>query len=74
MVRKDSDVRFVSRNDFEELIQAEPTLYPSVLQVLATELRAARLALAEIQGQVGKRTGESELPANGTCSQIVPEA
>jgi CRP-like cAMP-binding protein len=74
IVRKDSEVRFVSRDDYEELIQAEPTLYPSVLQVLATELRAARLALAEIQGQVGKRTGESELPANGTYSQIVPEA
>ena len=74
MVRKDSDVRFVSRNDFEELIQAEPSLYPSVLQVLAAELRAARLAFSEVQSQVGKKTAESHSPATDKYSQIGPAA
>ena len=74
MVRKDSDVRFVSRNDFEELIQAEPSLYPSVLQVLAAELRAARLAFSEIQSQVGECTTESRLPAYDTYSEMVSAA
>ena len=45
-IRKDSAVKFVSRADFEALIQDEPWLYPSVLQVLAAEVRSARLALA----------------------------
>jgi CRP-like cAMP-binding protein len=74
MVRKDSDVRFVSRNDFEELIQAEPSLYPSLLQVLAAELRASRLAFAETQCQVGECTTESRLPATDTYSEMVPAA
>jgi CRP/FNR family transcriptional regulator, cyclic AMP receptor protein len=46
-MRKDSEVRFVSRADFESLIQDEPWLYPSVLQVLATEIRSARLAFSQ---------------------------
>jgi CRP-like cAMP-binding protein len=46
MVRKGSEVGFVTRSDFEELLRAEPPLYPKVLQVLAAEVRAARLALA----------------------------
>jgi CRP-like cAMP-binding protein len=46
-MRKDSEVRFVSRADFESLIQDEPSLFPSVLQVLAAEVRSARLALSE---------------------------
>jgi CRP-like cAMP-binding protein len=47
IIRKDSEVRFVSRADFESLIQDEPWLYPSVLQVLAAEVRAARRTLAD---------------------------
>ena len=74
MVRKDSDVRFVSRIGFKELLQAEPSLYPSVLQVLSAELRAARLAFSEIQSQVGERTTESRLPATDTYSEVVPAA
>lgn len=45
-IRKDSEVRFVSRADFESLIQDEPWLYPSVLQIMAAEVRSARLALS----------------------------
>jgi CRP-like cAMP-binding protein len=46
-MRKDAEVRFVSRADFESLIKDEPWLYPSVLQVLATEVRSARMAFSE---------------------------
>jgi CRP-like cAMP-binding protein len=42
IARKGSVVNFVTRNDFEDLVQAEPSLYPTVLQVLAAEVRAAR--------------------------------
>jgi CRP-like cAMP-binding protein len=42
-----SEVRFVTRSDFEDVIQAEPSLYPGVLKVLAAEVRSARRALAE---------------------------
>jgi CRP-like cAMP-binding protein len=47
MIRPGSQVRFVSRADFEKVIEAEPSLYPGVLHVLAAEVRAARLALSE---------------------------
>jgi CRP-like cAMP-binding protein len=47
-VRKGSEVRFVSRSDFEDLIRAEPSLSLMVLQVLAAEVRAARNVLIEM--------------------------
>ena len=47
MVRSGSDIGFVVRNDFEELMRKEPSLYPFVLEVLAAEVRSARLALSE---------------------------
>jgi CRP-like cAMP-binding protein len=47
MVKKGAEVRFVTRYDFEKLIKADPQMYPGVLQVLAREVRSARLALAE---------------------------
>ena len=40
-----SDVCFVELSDFEEMMQAEPSLFPLVLEILATEIRAARIAL-----------------------------
>ena len=48
MARKGSEVRFVTRSDFEDLLQAEPSLNFGVLQVLAAEVRSARLAFAEV--------------------------
>jgi CRP-like cAMP-binding protein len=48
VARKGSEVRFVTRSDFEDLIRAEPSLNFGVLQVLAAEVRSARLALAEV--------------------------
>jgi len=47
MARKGSQVSFVTRNNFEDVIRAEPLLYPMVLQVLAAEVRSARRALSE---------------------------
>lgn len=47
LVRGGSEVRFVTRSDFEEMMRMEPSLYPMVLQVLAVEVRAARLAFSE---------------------------
>jgi CRP-like cAMP-binding protein len=46
MARKGSEVGFVTRSQFEELLQSEPSLNLMVLQVLAAEVRSARLALS----------------------------
>ncbi len=43
--RRGSDVRFVTRVDFEHLTRAEPSLCFKVLEVLAAEVRAARHVL-----------------------------
>lgn len=43
-----SDVGFVALNDFEEMMKAEPSLFPLLLEVLATEVRAARIALTDL--------------------------
>ncbi len=47
MARKGSEVKFVSRSDFEDLLQAEPSLNFKVLQVLAAEVRSARQPMSE---------------------------
>jgi CRP-like cAMP-binding protein len=55
MAHHGSEVKFLARKDFEELIQAQPSLYPKVLEVLAAEVRSARLALTGIMGKLGSR-------------------
>jgi CRP-like cAMP-binding protein len=45
--RRGSDVRFVTRENFEDLIRANPSWSLLLLQVLAAEVRSARRALAE---------------------------
>jgi CRP-like cAMP-binding protein len=47
MARKGSEVGFVTRGDFEDLLLAEPSLNFMVLQVLAAEVRSARQAFSE---------------------------
>jgi CRP-like cAMP-binding protein len=47
MVKKGSDVGFITQHDFELLLQMEPSLYPKILEVLASEIRFARKALCE---------------------------
>jgi CRP-like cAMP-binding protein len=46
MAHKGSEVGFVTRSDFEDVLRTEPLLYPMVLQVLAAEVRTARQALS----------------------------
>ena len=48
MVRKGSDVGFITQHDFEFLLRTEPSLFPKILEVLASEIRFARQALCEI--------------------------
>ena len=50
MARKGAEVRFVSRENFEEFIKAEPSFYPDVLEVLAAEVRATRQAFSATVG------------------------
>ena len=67
MADKGSEVRFVDRSDFEELMRAEPNLYPCVLQVLSAEVRSARLAACDLKGQTGRdqfRTPAFRTPAD----------
>jgi CRP-like cAMP-binding protein len=47
VARKGSEVRFVTRSDFENLLQMEPSLNSKVLQVLAAEIRSARQAFSD---------------------------
>ncbi|HMH14708.1 MAG TPA: cyclic nucleotide-binding domain-containing protein [Edaphobacter sp.] len=55
MAHHGSEVNFLARKEFEELIHAQPSLYPKVLEVLAAEVRSARLALTGIMGKLGSR-------------------
>jgi CRP-like cAMP-binding protein len=48
-----SEVSFVSRKDFEELMQEEPCLFPKVLEILAAEVRSARFVLSRVMGKLG---------------------
>ena len=50
-----SSIQFVSRKDFEKLIETEPSLYPMVLGVLAAEVRSARIVLSQLLGKLGTR-------------------
>jgi CRP-like cAMP-binding protein len=50
-VRSGSVVGFVTLAEFLELLQQQPSLYPSALKILASELRVARAALvATLEG------------------------
>jgi CRP-like cAMP-binding protein len=55
MAHHGSEVNFLARKDFEELIQAQPSLYPKVLEVLAAEVRSARHSLSGLIGKLGTR-------------------
>jgi CRP-like cAMP-binding protein len=47
IAQKGSIVRYVTREDFEDLIRVEPALLVMVFQVVAAEVHAARQALSE---------------------------
>jgi len=55
IVRKGSSVGFVELEVFNDLLREDPSLYPSVLSLLASEVRAARSSL------VGAREGASQI-------------
>jgi len=44
IVHKGSEMRFVDREEFDEVLRETPSLYPLVLDLLASEVRAARQA------------------------------
>jgi len=48
MANKGSEVSFVELEAFEGVMQEQPSLLPKVLEVLAAEVRSARLALTEL--------------------------
>ena len=50
-----SEVAFVGLAAFEELMREQPSLFPKVLEVLASEVRSARQALTGILGRLGSR-------------------
>ena len=50
-----SDVGFVELSDFEEMLQTEPSLFPLVLEILAKEIRAARIALIRLMTKPSSR-------------------
>jgi len=48
IAQRGAEIRFIASNDFEALIQAEPSLSFGVCQVLAAEVQTARRALANL--------------------------
>jgi CRP-like cAMP-binding protein len=48
VARSGAEVSFISRDDFNILMQTEQSLMLLILQVLAAEVRSARLALAQL--------------------------
>jgi CRP-like cAMP-binding protein len=47
MARKGSEVRFVTREDFEHIMRSKPFLYPKLLQVLTAEVQSALQAISD---------------------------
>jgi CRP-like cAMP-binding protein len=49
IVRKGSIVGFIELEAFNDLLREQPSLYPSVLSLLASEVRASRSALVGVK-------------------------
>jgi CRP-like cAMP-binding protein len=49
VVRRGSTVGFIELEVFNDLLREEPSLYPSVLSLLGSEVRAARSALVGVR-------------------------
>lgn len=54
----DSKVGLIALREFEDLMEAQPALFPSVLAVLAAGVRSGRLALTRIMSENGCRFSE----------------
>ena len=50
--KQGADVRFMSRDDFSQLMLTEPGLAMMILRVLAAEVRTARSAMASAEGAI----------------------
>ena len=48
LARQGSDIAFLSKDDFDDLLREEPGLLIAVLRVLASEVHSAREALASL--------------------------
>jgi CRP-like cAMP-binding protein len=48
MANEGSEIRFMKLEDFAVLMQEQPSLFPKVLEVLASEVRSARAALTGV--------------------------
>ena len=55
MATERSEISYVELEAFKGLMQEQPSLFPKVLEVLAAEVRSARLALTGILGNLGRR-------------------
>ena len=62
MACADSEVDFVELGEFEDLMQAEPSLFPLVLSVLAAEVRSARVALTGVMTKLRSRSSRPSGP------------
>jgi CRP-like cAMP-binding protein len=70
-VRRGSVVGFVSLADLSKLLQEQPTLYPSLLTILASEVRAARAALATLEPNPSSFQNETRCRNAGESWPIV---
>ena len=50
LARQGSDIAFLGKEDFYDILRAGPGMYLDVLRVLAAEVQAARSALADALG------------------------
>jgi CRP/FNR family transcriptional regulator len=57
-----AEVCFIGLRDFEDLMQAEPRLFPLVLSVLASEVRSARIALTGVMTKLRRRPSGASVP------------
>ena len=57
-----AEVNFVELTEFEDLMQAEPSLFPLVLSVLAAEVRSARIAFTGIMTKLRRRPSRPSGP------------
>jgi CRP-like cAMP-binding protein len=70
-VRSGSVVGFVSLADLSELLQEQPSLYPSALKILASEVRAARAALMTLEGNPFSFQNETRCRSTNEFGTIV---
>ena len=47
-VRKDTELGFLPRDEFEAMMHADPSLYPCVLEILAADVRSIRQYVSEL--------------------------